>query len=149
MRYQQEFLSSVYIEIQALIQLHWEQIALNQDEIKLNPDWDQYEAAEAQGVLKVFTARDDGVLVGYFVVLAQRSMHYKDHIFAYNDVLFLHPDYRKGLAGMKLLKVAEKFLKQDGVSLLIVNTKVHKPFDALLERMGYTHIENNFSKRLN
>ena len=47
MRYQQEFLSSVYIEIQALIQLHWEQIALNQDEIKLNPDWDQYEAAEA------------------------------------------------------------------------------------------------------
>ena len=76
-------------------------------------------------------------------------MHYKDHIFAYNDVLFLHPDYRKGLAGMKLLKVAEKFLKQDGVSLLVVNTKVHKPFDALLERMGYTHIENNFSKRLN
>jgi len=72
MRYQQEFLSSVYIEIQALIELHWEQIALNKDEIKLNPDWDQYEAAEAQGVLKVFTARDEGVLVGYFVVLVSK-----------------------------------------------------------------------------
>jgi hypothetical protein len=35
-----------------------------------------------------------------------------------------------------------------GVSVMMVNVKRHKPFDALLERMGYNHIENIYAKRL-
>ena len=148
MKYRQEFLASVYLEIQELLKLHWEEVALNKNFIHLNPDWDQYKEAERAGQLQIFTARDDEKLVGYFVTTTSRSLHYKDHIFATNDVIYLHPDYRKGLAGWHLLKTAEKYLKQDGVSLLFVNTKIHKPFDVLLTRLGYNHIENVFSKRL-
>lgn len=149
MKYQQEFLASVYIECQNLIDLHWQDIALNKDKIKLNPDWDRYEEAEKNGDLKIFTARSNDQLVGYFACLISVSLHYKDHIFAHNDVLFLHPDYRKGLAGWRLMKFAEQCLRDDGVSLLMVNTKIHKPFDVLLQRLGYTHIENLYSKALN
>jgi transketolase C-terminal domain/subunit len=59
----------------------------------------------------------------------------------------LHPDYRKGFMGIKLIKFAEKCLKEDGISVLVINSKTHKPFDAILRRMGYSHIENVFSKR--
>lgn len=149
MKYQQEFLASVYIECQNLIDLHWQDIALNKDKIKLNPDWDRYEEAEKNGDLKIFTARSNDQLVGYFACLISVSLHYKDHVFAHNDVLFLHPDYRKGLAGWRLMKFAEQCLRDDGVSLLMVNTKIHKPFDVLLQRLGYSHIENVYSKVLN
>jgi GNAT superfamily N-acetyltransferase len=146
--YQQEFLDTVEKDIKPLIEEHWEEIALNKSVIKLNPDWEAYHSLEDNGILKVFTARSDKELIGYFVVLIRNHIHYKDHIFAANDVLFLKQEYRKGLTGAKLMKFAEKCLKEDGVSVLVVNTKRHKPFDGLLEWLGYSHVENVYSKYL-
>jgi len=149
MEYRQEFLAQVKQDIQNLLIMHYDEIALDKDAIKLNPDWEAYQKAEDEGLLKGFTARQDGELVGYFVVIASRHIHYKDHIFAANDVIFIHPEHRKGFAAMRLIKFAEKCLKEDGVSILTINTKCHKPFDVLLDRMMYKHIENVYRKRLN
>jgi GNAT superfamily N-acetyltransferase len=146
--YQQEFLDTVEKDIKPLLQDHWEEIAVNKSVIKMNPDWEAYHNLEDNGALKIFTARSDGDLIGYFVVLIRNHIHYKDHIFAANDVLFLKQEHRKGLTGPKLMKFAEKCLKEDGVSVLVVNTKRHKPFDGLLEWLGYSHVENVYSKYL-
>ena len=148
MNYQQEFLDQVENDILALLDLHYKEIALNQDKIKLNPDWDDYRALEEQGKLKIFTARDGSTLVGYFVVVVGVNMHYKDHTFACNDIIYLHKDYRKGFAGIKLIKFAKKCLTEDGVSVLTINTKVHQPFDKLLDRLGFNLIERVYSSYL-
>ena len=147
MEYQQEFYHQVKEELPKLISMHWEEIALNQDVIKLDPDWEAYEKMEQDGKLRIFTSREDGYLVGYFIVILNRSLHYKEHIHAMNDIIFLHPKHRKGFMGIKLIKFAEKCLKDDGISFLIINSKIHKQFDAILNRMGYSHIENVFTKR--
>lgn len=146
--YQQEFLDTVEKDIKPLLEDHWEEVAVNKSMIKMNPDWDAYHNLENNGALKIFTARSEDQLIGYFVVLLRNHIHYKDHIFAANDVLFLKQEYRKGFTGAKLMKFAEKCLKEDGVSVLVVNTKRHKPFDGLLEWLGYSHIENVYSKYL-
>ena len=145
-KYQQEFLSQVQSDIEPLLEIHWKEIALNQDKIKLNPDWDAYHNLELTGNLKIFTARSGEELVGYFVVMLNNNIHYKDHVFASNDVIYLHKDYRKGFAGIRLIKFAEKCLKEDGVSVLLINTKSHKPFDKVLERLKFKPIERVFSK---
>jgi GNAT superfamily N-acetyltransferase len=147
-KFQRESLSSVRSEIIPLLEKHWEEIAVNRDKIKLNPDWEVYEALEVAGNLGIYTARLDGKLVGYFVVIAERHIHYKDHIFAANDIVYLDPDYRKGMVGARLMKFAEEDLRNIGVSVLTINTKVHKPFDHLLERMGFTLKERVYSKYL-
>lgn len=146
--YQQESLATCKGDAQDLLQQHWEEIALNKDFIRLNPDWEAYYNLEETGSLKIFTAREDSKLIGYFVVLCRKHLHYVDHVFAFNDILYLQKDYRKGLVGAKLMKFAEKCLKDDGISVMIVNTKRHKPFDTLLEWLGYKHIENIYSKTL-
>ena len=148
MRYQQEFLDQVKDDALYLLDLHYNEIALNQNKIKLNPDWDVYKELEQEGKLKIFTARDNGTLVGYFVVVVGVNMHYKDHTFACNDVIYLHKDYRKGFAGIKLIKFAKKCLTEDGVSVLTINTKVHQPFDRVLERLGFKLIERVYSSYL-
>jgi GNAT superfamily N-acetyltransferase len=157
-KYQQEFLESCLDEAKVLLEKHWKEIALNKDKIKLNPDWEAYAELEAVGKLKIFTARDftntqpkdlsQGTLVGYFVVFVDRHIHYKDHIFAVNDLLFLSEEYRKGLTGVKLIKFAEGCLKSDGVSVMIVNTSTKKPFDVLMNRLGFNLIERVYSKYL-
>lgn len=147
-KYQQEFLSSVRGEIEPLLNSHWEEIALNKEKIKLNPDWDAYQSFEDQGKLKIFTARDDGQLVGYFVVIVGTNIHYKDHLFASNDIIYLSPNHRKGFTGIKLIKFAEKCLKNDGVSVLTINTKVHQPFDKLMDFLKFRKIERVYSKYL-
>ena len=143
---QQEFLNQVRSDAEPLIKLHWDEIALNQDKIKLNPDWEAYQKLEDDNRLKIFTARKSKQLVGYFVVLLGTNIHYKDHVFASNDIIYLHKDYRKGFAGVRLIKFAEKCLKDDGVSVLLINTKIHRPFDKLLERLKFKPIERVYSK---
>ena len=74
------------------------------------------------------------------------NLHYKDHIFAANDVIYLSAKHRKGLTGVKLIKFAETCLKQDGVSVLSINTKVHRPFDKIMDYLGFNLIESVYSK---
>lgn len=146
--YQQESLVTTKADIIPLLEKHWEEVALNKEKIKLNPDWDAYANLEDAGILKIFTARDNRKLVGYFVVFVKSHIHYKDHLFCYNDVIFVDEEYRKGFTSPRLIKFAEKCLKADGVEVMIVNTKRHKPFDSLLVWLGYKHIENLYSKVL-
>lgn len=141
-----EAYESVKDELKGLIEEHWEEIALYQDQIKLNPNWHEYARLSATGLLRMFTARSDGVLVGYFVLIVSRSLHYADHIFATNDVIYLKPEFRKGTAGASLIKFAEEKLRKEGVSLMTVNTKVHVPFDPLMKRLGFDLIERIYAK---
>lgn len=146
--YQQEFLTTFEKDCHELLKLHWEEIALNKDKIRMNPDWDTYQKMEELGALKIFTAREGSKLVGYFVVIVASNLHYKDHLFAENDVIYLHKDHRKGFTGIRLIKFAEKCLKLDGVSVLKVNTKVHQPFDKLMLFLKFGLVERVYTKYL-
>jgi len=143
---QRECLASVKDEIQPLLKKHWEMVALNQGKIKLNPDWKEYSRLDNAGILRIFTARIDGNLVGYCVLLVSQSIHYKDHKFASNDVVFVLPEYRSGATGYKLIKYAEDHCRENDVSLMMINTKVHIPFDSLMIGMGFDLIERIYSK---
>ena len=141
-----ECLANVKEDIKPLLEKHWEMVALNQGAIKLNPNWEEYARLDDSGVLRVFTARADGELVGYCVLIVSQSIHYSDHIFANNDVTFVLPEHREGATGYQLIKYAEEHCRENGVSLLNINTKVHIPFDSLLTRMGFDLIERIYSK---
>ena len=143
-----ENLAKVRREIEPLLQEHWEEISLNKDTIKLNPDWREYARLDELNALRVYTARKDDKLMGYFVVIVSRSLHYKDHLFANNDIIFLRKSARRGLTGLKLVKFAVESLQAEGVTKLHVNTKTHQPFDPIMERLGFTEIETVFSKVL-
>ncbi len=143
-----ENIANVRREIEPLLEQHYKEIALNKDIIKLNPDWRGYAQLDAINGLRIYTARKDGKLMGYFVVVVSRSLHYRDHLFANNDVIFLTKAARKGLTGLKLIKYAIESLKAEGVTKLHVNTKMHQPFDPIMERLGFEEIETVFSKVL-
>jgi hypothetical protein len=147
-KYQQEFVSQVEEEIKPLIAAHWEEVEVYQNEIKLNPCWESYYGLELQGNLKVFTARSEERLVGYFVAVVSPNIHHKTHLFALCDIVYLHKDYRKGLTGVKLIKFAEGCLRLDGVSVLVISSKVQSPLRRILTWLKFKPSECSYSKYL-
>ena len=145
-QFAEEMYDEVIDEIAPLFEQHWEEIALNKDKIKLSPDLSKYKALNDLGILRIFTARNEGLLVGYFVVIAQPHLHYQEHTFAMNDIIYIHPDYRGSTVAYRMIKYVEKVLKKDGVSVLMINMKVFAPFDNLLEKLQFTNTERVHSK---
>ena len=75
--YQQEFLNQVEDDIKPLLEKDWLEIEHSKSVRTLDPDWEAYYKVESSDMLRVFTVRDDNLLVGYFVVLLIPSLHNK------------------------------------------------------------------------
>lgn len=139
-----ETLFDVVHEVDALLQLHYQELTLNRDKIALAPRWASYRALEAAGNFVLFTARDDGKLVGYSAFFIDRHMHYVGLTLATNDVLFLHPDYRTGRNGVKLIRFSEQQLDAQLAEVdhkIVWHAKHSNYFARILEKMGYQNEE--------
>lgn len=103
---------------------------------ELDPDWDQYRQMEKCGLLKIFTARDDGRLIGYDIFIVGPHRHAIGSRIAINDMTYVIPEYR-GFTAVMLIKKSDKALREMGCSGIArhaqCNTQVHE----LLGRIGY------------
>ena len=107
------------------------------DTIKLNPDFDRYLKLEKKNLLVIITCREDTTLIGYSIFFLYKHLHYQDHLFASNDVLFLIKSARKGRQGIKLIRESERILKTLGVLRLSFHVKPKNDFSPILSRIGY------------
>jgi len=121
--------------------LHWKEIALHKDKIKLEVNHAGYEALEALRILHLITARDEGLLVGYNVFFVSPHLHYASSITAVNDVLYLFPPYRVGWNGYKFLKFARDSLIERGCERIVMNMKLDHMFGPVLKRLGFNRSE--------
>ena len=133
-------------ELKPLLEAHWKEIANYQSEIKLDPDYVKYQTMSDQDMLHMVTARQDGKIVGYHINFIIPHMHYKQHLFAFNDILYLCPSLRKSSVALRMFKYTEKNLKKLGVSVITVHMKVEFPFDRLCEYLGYSYTERLYTK---
>lgn len=143
---QREDPRSLFHAIAPLLQKHWDEIALDKDAIKLDPDWARYADMAAKGSLVTITVRDEGELVGYAAFFLAPHLHYRTSLTAVSDIFFLRKDYRVGRTGIKLFQVAERELKALGVQKLCIMHKLHLDVGAIFERLGFRAIERTYSK---
>ena len=137
-----------YPEAFALLRLHYDEIAPHKDIFKLNPDVEAYRQMDRAGSLCIVTARAQGVLVGYIVMFIKRHLHYKDTYVATDDIHFIHPLYRKGSLGLRLIAAAEKEMVVRKVKIMILRTKAAHNHGLLFERLGYAPLDIVYSKAL-
>jgi GNAT superfamily N-acetyltransferase len=133
-------------ELRMLFNEHWEEIALDQDSIKLEPDYTTYANLAVSDALHLVTARADGLIVGYHLSIIKPHLHYKSSLTCFTDVFFLKKDYRKGVIGYKLIKFFRDSVKEKGVQKVYMGTKLHLDLGPLLERLGFTPIERIYSQ---
>jgi GNAT superfamily N-acetyltransferase len=144
--YAEESLKSCLEEMKPILELHYQEVAMYKDKIPLDPDYSKYFMLEEEGVFHTVTVRDNGKLIGYFLSLIAPSIHYSQTVYAVNDILYVHPDYRASGVGQKMFSFAEKKLKEKGADVISIHMKTALPFDSLCEGMGYDYAERNYTK---
>lgn len=144
--YQEESFKDCFDDMLPLLVEHWEEVAIYKDKVRLEIDQERYQMMDDLGLLHIVTARDDGVLIGYYVSFLNRHLHYSKTLYALNDVLFLDIPYRKQGVAKEMFKYAEDRLKERGVDVIVIHMKTDHPFKSLCTGLGFDKVEYNYSK---
>lgn len=145
--YQREPQGRTVAEALPLFEAHYSEIARYKS-IPLDIDFAFYQQIEDAGMLRVFSARAEDRLIAYVIYVVRSHPHYKTTIFANQDVLFIHPDYRRSLVFHRLMKTAAESLRAEGVVVEVQHVKVYADFGPALLRMGYEKVEDIYMRRL-
>ena len=144
--YQEEFISYARHEVEPLAELEWEESGHPTEALSI--DWDAYYDLEGRSLLKFFTARKDGLLVGYFVVILSGLLTSKGEVIAIYDSVYVHKDYRKSTVGKRMFDFVEKCIKEDGIKRAVASSSKKNPIGNFLTRLGYNEIETKYEKVL-
>ena len=142
--------SAISPDIESVAAYHWQDLALDKLKFERDLDHAQYQVLQDMGRLEVVAVRDDGALVGYAIwFVMPHHLHYKSSgPVALADMYFLMKSFRKGGLGVRLFRESERILKERGVIRAHCSCKVHEDHTELLERMGWAHTDETFSKLL-
>jgi hypothetical protein len=126
---------------------HWMETDLYEQGQVFNPDVSRYIKSNEIGIYHLFTAREEGKLVGDIGAYITPSMHTQKTI-AQEDTWYLLPEYRKGRNAILFLRFAEDKLKEYGVEEIYTTTKTNRPTGKLMEYLGYKQIATQYHKEL-
>ena len=143
--FQLERAVSIAKELEALALEHWEDVALDKDKMPFGLDILYYEVLDKCNMLQTLTARRDGVIVGYCLVVIRPHPHNRTVLCGFEDAYFLATAERKGRLGLQLLKESLKALKRRGVKKVFFHSKCHKDLAALFKYLKFKHCDEVWS----
>lgn len=136
-----ELLCECVQEAQPLLIDHYDELTAHKEVVKLDPRWDEYALLERLDRFVIFTAREDGKLIGYNAFFVQQHLHYAGLKTAQNDVFWICEDYRRGTTALRFLRYTEDALKCMDVRKVVYHCKASNNFAPILHRMKYSDEE--------
>lgn len=127
---------------------HYDEIARNKQVMVFKPDIERFQDIENTGLLLSIAAFDEDKMVGYSVTILHTHLHYADLKCAYNDMLYVHPEYRKGRVGLQLIRETQRLCKARGVQFMTWHAKEDTPLATLLPKLGCKVQDIIFSEEL-
>ena len=127
---------------------HYEEIALNKNIMVFNPDITRFQSIEDQGFLLSVGVFDGAQLVGYTINIIGAHLHYADLMCAFNDMLYVHPDYRKSGVGVALINETKRLAKERGVQFMTWHAKENTALATLLLKLECKVQDIVFSEEL-
>lgn len=134
---------SVKTEVLQLWIVHHAEIADRDDadSIKLDPDWEKYQAAANRGALHITAARERGILIGYAFVFCETGLHYKSTLFGHFDLYYVRPQNRGHWRGVRLFRETERALRARGCMKMTAGRKIWHDAAPIFRRLGWKDTE--------
>jgi hypothetical protein len=131
-----ESVASIWDEAQPLASAHHSEVGcLPDSDFEMNKPL--YDTMERAGLARVFTARDQGTLIGYAVLMACFGpCHYRRVNWATQDSIFVSPDHR-GPMVLRFLLYQDLSLKAEGFHVVYRHDTLTRPYGRILLHIGY------------
>lgn len=148
---QSEPIHTLWPELLPLAAAHWDEVNPGSGHAEI--DCKRYEHAEKVGTYAILTLRHvisemESDLIGYSSFWISTNPQQKRTKQATQDALYLVPEYRQGRIGRMLLVHSERFLRDQGVTIVMQSVRRAPNFGPLLIATGYEPIETTYEKRL-
>ena len=125
----------------------WSDISRDQAIPPMDVDYARYIELDRIGVLRTFTVRWRGELVGVAVFFVSPNLHHRSSKWATCDAIWIRPDARRPMVSMRLIRFSENMLFAEGAEIIRMGAKVRRPALAhLLTHMGYDAVEIHYQK---
>lgn len=135
-------------ELQKILPVHYEELALNKDKVPLSPRYGVYINKETQGELIFMVMREAGEMIGYFIGFVAPGLHYSTCLTCQMDIFYIRPDKRGHRYGKELFQATENELRRRGVDRWFVGSKCHLDASWLFESLAFERVEVYYSKWL-
>lgn len=146
--FQREIFHDVIVEGMPLLVRQWQE-AGEPGAGSLAMAEDRYAAMERAGMLRVFTTRRAGQLVGHATFFVFTGMHAAVRA-AVLDALYLFPEHRGPRVSLRLVRHAETALQAEGVGIIHMHANERfLGFARLLQSLGYHPVSRTLAKVLN
>lgn len=144
--YKEELFEDMISEAIPLFYAHWEEVANHQDIRPLDIDYAQYIQLNRMGLVRFFTVRDEGKLIGYISLKVSNNPHYKTWKYAVSDVYYLDPAYRKTGTSVEFFSKIEEWLKSMDVKSVTIQDKIDHSHEKFFNSLGFKTVEQVYEK---
>jgi L-amino acid N-acyltransferase YncA len=124
-------------EARPLFPAHWAELALDKDEVPLDPNYDEYLQRYQAGQCLIVTAREDGTLAGYSVNFVAPGLHYRTCLTLTTDIYWVRPDARGARMGLEMFDRVHELAYARGVKRIFAGVKEHFSAAWMFERMEW------------
>ena len=147
-----ESFSEIYDELLPIFHEHWQVLGPYKDRMPLAPDRELYGYLESTGALLMLTARQNGELLGYIIIVVKRGLHYSTTLQAITDIPYVKQSVRGRGVGVRLFLAAQEELKARKVGPWFASLKIGSPLEPSMHRLltwiGMTPSDRQYSKWL-
>ena len=135
-------------DLDQMLYEHWMEMGHYHDTAPLDPDY--YSAAALQDNERLLTVGvfDGDEMVGYSINILTNFFHSRETMGAQNAVLWLRPEYRRGLIGVKLIQYTEAMAKGMGCKFFLLAARPDTVMFELLPKLKYDVHETVYSRVL-
>lgn len=134
-------------ELSPLVKAHWLELGHYRD-FEPDPNFDAYLNLQDVQMVRVFTARTEEGVCGYAVFFVRMHLHYREKIYANQDLFYLKPSHRGHGLGSAFVRFCDDMLAAEGVDVVMHSVKPSNHFGDLLKKHGYELLDHVYARRL-
>ena len=124
---------------------HYEE--LGRRDLVMDLDIPTFQSLEDLDCLCIVTARKDGVLKGYVIMIIRRHLHYH-LICAMEDAYFLTKSERSFGIGKKMIEASLDFAKARGAEMAMFHSKVFESHRKLFAAEGFEQLDEIWVRKI-
>lgn len=129
------------------VQKCWNEVDQRNLIMDLNPDYEFYQFLYEQDKWFLY-AVETPEAVSMYSFLVQDALHTLGQKQVLSDFIYVDPKHRGTVVTDLLIKTAEEVGREKGATMMSLTLKEFDKHDSLVERLGFTHFENNFQKAI-